>query len=147
CQKEFEACFGRRGAGPVVPYRMEDAEIALVSMGTTASTVRMAVDEARDEGVKVGALRVRMFRPFPDAVLRRWLEGCKRVGVLDRDISLGHGGVLWSETRGAAPPGSLVQGYILGLGGGDIRPKHIKSVLAELAEQVDAQEPRIVEVG
>jgi pyruvate/2-oxoacid:ferredoxin oxidoreductase alpha subunit len=147
CQDAFEQVFGRRPPDPLVPYRMEDAEVALVSMGTTASTVRRAVDSARERGVRAGAVRLRMFRPFPERGLRELLAGCERVGFLDRDISLGHGGVLWSEGRGAAPPGSLVQNYVLGLGGGDIRPEHVDTILDELCKRDTAGEPEIVEVG
>ncbi|MEI8256261.1 MAG: pyruvate ferredoxin oxidoreductase, partial [Deltaproteobacteria bacterium] len=120
-QDEFEAVFGRRLADPVVPYRMEDADVVIVSMGTTASTVRTAVDAAREKGLKVGALRVRLFRPFPDGTLRTLLARAKRVGVIDRDLCPGLGGILWGELRGTAPAGSIVQNYLAGLGGGDVR--------------------------
>ena len=146
-QDRFEEVFGRRPADAVVPYRMDDAETVLISMGTTASTVRTAVDAAREKGVKVGSLRVRMFRPFPEPELRALLAGRQRIGVLDRDISLGHGGVLWSETRGTVTRDSLVQGYILGLGGGDIRPEHIAGILDDLSRRDQAGEPEILEVG
>ncbi len=147
CRKSFEEVFGRRPADAVVPYRMEDAEIVLISMGTTAATVRKAVDRARDEGLAVGALRVRMFRPFPGRELAALLAGRERIAILDRDISLGHGGVLWSEARGFAPPNALVQNYMLGLGGGDIRPEHITQVLADLRGRRAADEPLIMEVA
>jgi pyruvate/2-oxoacid:ferredoxin oxidoreductase alpha subunit len=146
-QDEFERVFGRRPADPVVPYRMEGAKLALVSMGTTASTVRVVVDAARERGLAVGALRVRMYRPFPAESLRRALAGCERIGVLDRDISLGLGGVLWSELATVAPPGALLQNYMIGLGGGDIRPQHVEAVLADLAKRERAGKPEIVEVG
>lgn len=146
-QDAFEERFGRRPADPVVPYRMEDAEIALLSMGTTAATVRRAVDRAREQGIKVGALRIRMFRPFPEAILRRHLAPCTRVGVIDRDISLGLGGVLWSETRGTAAPNAVVQSYMAGLGGGDVRPEHILSLLEDLRSRDTAGEPAFVETG
>ena len=146
-QHTFEERFGRRPADPVVPYRMEDAEIALLSMGTTAATVRAAVDRAREQGVRVGALRVRMFRPFPETILRGHLAHCERVGVIDRDISLGHGGVLWSETRGTVPRGALVQSYMAGLGGGDVRPEHVLGLLDDLQSREVAGEPAFVETG
>ena len=123
--EEFERVFGRRPADAVVPYRTDDAEILVVSMGTTASTVRTAVDEARARGLRVGALRVRMYRPFPAESLSRMLRGARKVVVLDRDISPGLGGVLWSELRGCAAPGTQVHGVMMGLGGGDIRPEHV----------------------
>ncbi len=146
-QDAFEETFGRRPADPVVPYRMDDADVVLVSMGTTASTVRAVVDEARERGVKVGSLRVRMMRPFPEQILRPLLDGRKRVGIIDRDISLGHGGILWSEVRGTIPSDCVVQNYIIGLGGGDIRPKHIADVLEDLCSREEAGTPEIVEVG
>jgi pyruvate/2-oxoacid:ferredoxin oxidoreductase alpha subunit len=146
-QDEFQRHFGRPLADPVVPYRMEDAELALVSMGTTASTVRTAVDAARERGIAVGALRVRMFRPFPEELLRHALARSERVGVLDRDLSPGMGGVLWSEVRGAAAPGAVVQNYIVGLGGGDIRPAHVSGILDDLVERKRAERPRFVEAG
>ena len=147
CQDAFEEVFGRRPADPVEAHEMGDAEIALVSMGTTASTVRRVVDAARQRGVRVGSVRVRMFRPFPERQLRDLLRGCRRVGVLDRDISLGHGGVLWSELRGAVRDGCVVQNYILGLGGGDIRPENIAQVLEDLGERSTAEEPKLMEIA
>ncbi|GAB4138029.1 MAG: pyruvate synthase subunit PorA [Planctomycetota bacterium] len=147
CAAEFERVFGRRPAGAIDCHRMEDAEIALVSMSTTASTVRAVVDEARAEGIKLGSVRVRMFRPFPENELRETLSRCSRVGFLDRDISLGLGGILWAEGRACAPPSALVQNYILGLGGGDIRPREIRQVLSDLREREERSEPRILEVA
>jgi len=146
-QDEFERVFGRRPKDAVDCYRMDDAEIALVAMSTTASTVRTVVDAARARGAKVGGLRVRMFRPFPERELRQALRPCRRIGILDRDISLGLGGILWSEVRGVAPAGSLVQNYLVGLGGGDIRPQDIEGMLADLCARQQAEDPRIVEVA
>ncbi len=147
CQDEFERVFGRRPADRIVPYRMDDAEIALVSMGTTAATVRTAVDAARARGVKAGGLRVRMYRPFPERELKAALARCRRVAILDRDISLGHGGVLWSETRGVTPRDAVVQNYMLGLGGGDVRPRHITAVIDDILGRAEAAEPMIMEVA
>jgi pyruvate/2-oxoacid:ferredoxin oxidoreductase alpha subunit len=145
-QDEFEKVFGRRPADRVVSYRMEDAKYAVVSMGTTALTARVAVDAMRDKGVPVGAVRMRMLRPYPEKEMIAALAGCEKVAILDRDISLGHGGVLWSETRGTVPPGCVVQGTMLGLGGGDIRPVHIEEVIEDLLERTEAGEPVIKEV-
>jgi len=147
CQDEFERVFGRRPKDAVDCYRMDDAEVALVAMSTTASTVRTTVDAARERGVRVGAVRVRMFRPFPDRELRAALRRCRRVGVLDRDISLGLGGILWAEARGTAPADCIVQSYMLGLGGGDIRPQDVDGVLADLVARQRADDPEILEVA
>lgn len=147
CQDRFAAVFGRRPADPVECYRMDDAEVAFLSMATTASTVRAVVDAARGRGVKLGAVRLRMFRPFPEAALRSALAGCRRLGILDRDISLGLGGVLWAEARACAPAGCVVQNYMVGLGGGDVRPRDVDGMLQDLLARDAAGEPRLVEVG
>ncbi len=146
-QEEFERSFGRRPADPVVPYRMEDAELVLISMGTTASTVRAAVDVARSAGIKAGALRLRMFRPLPEALLRKHLAGRRRVGVVDRDSCPGLGGIVWGEVRGLGEPGAVVQSYLVGLGGGDIRPEHITRAIEDLAARGTAGEPVFMEAG
>jgi len=144
-QDEFERQFGRRPADPVVPYRMDDADLVLVSMGTTASTARLAVDAARARGIRAGSLRIRMFRPLPEAALRAALAGKKRVGVIDRNLCPGLGGIVWGETRGLADPGAVVQNYLLGLGGGDIRPVHLERILDDLAGRERAGEPEFME--
>jgi pyruvate/2-oxoacid:ferredoxin oxidoreductase alpha subunit len=146
-QREFEAVFGRKLADPLVGYRMEDAEVVMVSMGTTHSTVRAAVDAARERGIKAGGLRLRMFRPFPDQLLRDALAKAKRVGVIDRDLCPGLGGIVWGEVRGCCPPGAIVQNFIAGIGGGDVRPEHVSRMIHELTEIERAGEPRVMEVG
>ena len=146
-QDEFEAVFGRRPADPVVAYRTEDAEALVVSMGTIASTVERAVDAARARGEKLGAVRVRALRPFPGAALARLFRGVRRIAVVDRNVSLGFGGVLWGEARGEAEPGAIVQGYMIGLGGGDVRPEHVLAIAADLAARRVAGDPVLLEAG
>lgn len=146
-QDEFEAIFGRRPPAPVVGYRAEDAETLVLSMGTISATVERVVDAARARGERLGAVRVRALRPFPRADLARLLRGARKVAVLDRDVSLGFGGVLWGEVRGEAAPGAVVQGYMVGLGGGDVRPEHVEALLADLAARDAAGAPVLVEAG
>jgi pyruvate/2-oxoacid:ferredoxin oxidoreductase alpha subunit len=146
-QGEFEHAFGRRPPDPVVPYRMDDADLVLVSMGTTASTARLAVDAARARGIRAGSLRLRMFRPLPEAALRAALAGKRRVAVIDRDSSPGLGGIVWGETRGLSEPGAIVQSYLVGLGGGDIRPEHLERILDDLIARDRAGEPSFLESG
>lgn len=146
-QAAFLETFGRPLADPLVPYRLEDAELVLVSMGTTACTVRMAVDAARERGLKVGALRVRMFRPFPEEQIVGLLAGIPRVGVIDRDLSPGLGGILWGEIRGCLDRDVVLQNYMVGLGGGDIRPEHIEELLEDLAGRQRAGKPLFKEVA
>jgi pyruvate/2-oxoacid:ferredoxin oxidoreductase alpha subunit len=145
-QDEFQRHFGRRPADRVVAHQMDDAEVVLVSMGTTASTVNAVVDSARKKGLKVGALRIRMFRPFPEDLLRKWLRGRQYIAILDRDLSPGLGGILWSEIRGLTGD-AIVQNYMIGLGGGDIRPEHIERLLHDLLACEESGSPKMMEVG
>lgn len=146
-QRAFEASFGRRLADPIVPYRMDDAEIALVSMGTIASTAKSAVDAARARGIRAGALRIRMYRPLPARRFAELVADVSRLAIVDRDISPGLGGVLWSELGRAAPAGAITQGYMMGLGGGDIRPQHLEGLFDDLLARERAGDPSIVEVS
>lgn len=146
-QQEFAAAFGREMPAPVVGYRHEDAELLILSMGTMAGTVERCVDRLREQDLKVGALRIRLLRPFPAELLCELLGRAKRVAVLDRDISLGFGGVLWGECRSCATNEALVQNYILGIGGGDVRPQHIEQLVDDLRSRTTAGEPLIMEVG
>ncbi len=146
-QDAFERDFGRRPADPVVAYRAEDADALVVSMGTIASTVERTVDEARARGERLGGVRVRTFRPFPAEQLSRLFRGVRRIAVIDRDLSLGFGGVLWGEARGQAEPGAIVQGYVVGVGGGDVRPEHVAAIVADLAARDAAGAPVLVEAG
>jgi pyruvate/2-oxoacid:ferredoxin oxidoreductase alpha subunit len=146
-RRSFHEVFGRSLPDVVVPYRMDDAEVVLVSMGTMATTVRAVVDEARGRGLKVGALRIRMFRPFPVQEVTAAFAGRARIGIIDRNLSPGHGGVVWGEARALAPHGALVQNYISGIGGGDVRPFHIQRILDDLLDRKEAAAPMIMEVG
>ncbi|HEX5133167.1 MAG TPA: transketolase C-terminal domain-containing protein, partial [Candidatus Krumholzibacteria bacterium] len=146
-QDEFEREFGRRPPDMIVPYRMEDADLVIVSMGTTASTVRAAVDTARARGIKAGGLRVRMLRPLPEAALRTALGGRKRVAVIDRNVSPGLGGVVWAESRSLVDPHTIVQNYLVGLGGGDIRPEHIERIIEDVSSREAAGAPVFMEAG
>ena len=146
-QDEFESTFGRRLADVVVPYRADDADTLIVSMGTIGATAERVVDQLREQGQKVGALRVRLFRPLPSEAIRAWFAGRQRIAVIDRDVSLGFGGVLWGEVSALADPGAVVQSYLAGLGGGDVRPEHILNMLADLQPRKQAGQPAMMEAA
>ncbi len=146
-QDEFESTFGRRLADVVVPYRADDADTLIVSMGTIGATAERVVDQLREQGQKVGALRVRLFRPLPSEAIRAWFAGKQRIAVIDRDVSLGFGGVLWGEVSALADPGAVVQNYLAGLGGGDVRPEHILNMLADLQPRKQAGQPAMMEAA
>ena len=133
--REWGVQFGRR-YGAIEKYRMEGAELALVTSGTVTSTSRYVVDRLREKGEKVGLLKVKMFRPFPTAELREALAGIPHVAVLDRNISPGHSGIFAEEIRAGLydmPAGTRPQlhGYIIGLGGRDVTPATIEECIAK----------------
>ena len=129
--KEFGSLFGRDYSSLIETYRLEDAETAIVAMGSVSGTVKDAIDEMRDAGKKVGLLRIRVFRPFPGEEIARALAHVSRVAVLDKNVSLGSkGGAAAIEVRDALYGSRVpVKGYILGLGGRDIRKKDIREIV------------------
>ena len=135
--REFAKLSGR-GYGLFEAYRLEDAEIAAVMLGSTAGTAKVVVDALREEGVKAGLLELRLFRPFPAAQLVKALSGVKALAVLDRSTSPGAlGGPLFGEIRsafyesGKRPP---MVNYIYGLGGRDVGTDQVESVYRDLAK-------------
>ena len=130
--KEFGSMFGRDYSALVEGYQLDDAETAIVAMGSICGTVKDAIDEMRAAGKKVGLLKIRVFRPFPSEEIAKALSKVKRVAVLDKNISLGaRGGATAIEVRDAMYGSAIpVKGYVLGLGGRDIRKKDIKEIVA-----------------
>jgi pyruvate/2-oxoacid:ferredoxin oxidoreductase alpha subunit len=101
--QEFGAFFGRSYGGQLEEYRCEDADIVLVTSGSATGTARTVIDARREQGLKVGLVKLRMFRPFPQEKLARALRGKKAVGVLDRSICFGlNCGPIYLETRSLA---------------------------------------------
>jgi len=140
--REYAELSGRR-YDLLDPYRMNDAEIAIVVIGSTAGATRMVVDDLRAQGVKAGMIRVRLFRPFPYVEYAKALSGCKAVGVLDRAESFGaQGGPLFLEVRAAlydCDPRPKVLPFIYGLGGRDIFPANIDEAFAALRKAASAK--------
>jgi pyruvate ferredoxin oxidoreductase alpha subunit len=99
--KEFGDQFGRDYGSLIDSYRMDDADTALVAMGSICGTIKDAIDEMRAEGKKVGLLKIRVFRPFPAEEIAQALKNAKRVAVLDKNISLGAKGAMGLEVKDA----------------------------------------------
>ena len=131
----FEALTGRK-YGLFEAYRMEDAEVALVLIGSSAGTAKVAVDQLREQGVKAGLIKIRVFRPFPAQELAQALQHVKALAIMDKAESFSaNGGPLFSEVRGALydlEPRPRTVGYVYGLGGRDITPAHFHTVFARL---------------
>lgn len=143
--REFGEVFGR-SYGLVEKYHLEDAEVVLVTSATITSTARVVVDELRQEGHKIGLLKMRLFRPFPAEDVREALAGASKVAVIDRNISFGHGGIFAEEIKSALYNGAHrppIFGFIIGLGGRDVTPASIRGI-AEYAFEHDAPETEII---
>lgn len=132
--REYETLSGR-SYGPLEAYRLEDAERALVAIGSTAGTAKEVVDTLRQQGEKVGLLKLGLFRPFPARAVRQALTGAKKVAVLDRAMSLGSFPPLFAEVSAALYGGDAqLQGYVYGLGGREIYGEDLEQVFTELKE-------------
>ncbi len=136
---EFETVFGRDSGGLIKSYRTEGAETVVVALGSVIGSIKDVVDEMRDDGVAIGAVKVVSFRPFPLAQLRDALEGAERVVVLEKDLALGLGGIVASNVRmalrGLRTP---VYTVIAGLGGRPITKKALHRVFAQsCTDEVD----------
>ena len=137
--QEFKSEFGR-GYGIVEPVMVEDAEIVLVTAGSITSTTRMVVGDLRKQGHKIGLLKIRLFRPFPVEAARDALKGKKKIAVIDRNISLGSGGIFCQELRAAlihSPDHPLTYSYIAGVGGTDVTPEVIQKIAFDAISRKD----------
>lgn len=136
---EFEKISGRK-YGLYEAYRLDDADIAMVIINSSAGTGKDAVDKLREQGVKAGLLKIRLFRPFPAEEIAAALTNAKAVAIMDRAESFsGNGGPLGAEVRAAmyaAGNTATSVNYIYGLGGRDVKVDDLESVFQDLAEIV-----------
>jgi len=142
---EYGEISGRRyGNGLIDPYRLEDAEIATVCIGSTAGTTKTVVDQLRDKGIKAGLLRIRTFRPFPTQDILKALEGVKALAVMDRSHSFGaQGGPIFHEIRHIlydAPIRPHIVNYIYGLGGRDMPHALIHQIYKDLQRILETKQ-------
>ena len=138
--KDFSKRFGRE-YGLFETYRLEDADTAIVILNSAAGTTKVAIDELRKQGKKVGLLRPRLFRPFPWQEMAAALKGVKAVAVLDRVDSMNaFGGPLFNEVRSALydlDKRPKIFGRTYGLGGRDYKVKDAVAVFEELSRVVE----------
>jgi len=144
CRESFTEVFGRDPGGMIQTFATDDAELILIATGTIATTVREVVRRRRDAGEKVGLVKLKMFRPFPDAALRDACKSATRVAVLDRNYAAGTGGIFCQDTRAAFQghrDDVLVQDYLTGLCGGDVTPSVIDDIFVDLGSRSAAGDP------
>jgi len=138
--QEFGAHFGRYYGGLLEEYQCDDAEYVLIGMGTVTGTARLVVDKLRAAGIKAGLAKVRFFRPFPTEQIAGLAKRAKGFGVIDRDVSFGYAGALYTEVRGAL--GDIqekrmpVLNFIAGLSGRDITKENIELMYYKIKRAV-----------
>lgn len=135
----FKTTFGR-SYGIIEPVMLEDAEVTLVTAGSMTSTARIAVQTLREKGHRVGLLKIRLFRPFPVDALQQALRGKKKIVVIDRNCSIGSGGIFCQELRAAlihSPDHPFVYNYLAGIGGTDVTPEIIEKIALDAFRRMD----------
>lgn len=141
--EEFEALTGRK-YGFFEEYKMEDAEVVAVVLGSTAGTAKFVVDELRAEGVKAGLLKIRMFRPFPVDEVAEALKNVKAIAVFDKAESFSlNGGPVYADVASSLygkADGKIVTSYVYGLGGRDVKASDVKSVYTDLLKALETGE-------
>ena len=139
---DFAAAFGRRSGGLVQPYRLEDAETVVVALGSVLGTVEEVVDALREDGLRVGALAVSCFRPWPAGEVREALRGAKQVVVVEKAFAVGAGGIVGQNVRlalsgsglsGSGTSGPVVYDVVAGLGGRAITQTSLRRLIEDVA--------------
>lgn len=144
CRRAFLDSFDRDPGAAIQTVETDDAETILVATGTIATTAREVVRQRRADGERIGLLKIKMFRPFPEAAIRDACRSASRIGVLDRNYAAGMGGVFWQDLRAAFQgrrDDLMIQDYLTGIGGGDVTAHMIDEVLADLVRRGQAEAP------
>jgi pyruvate ferredoxin oxidoreductase alpha subunit len=148
---EFNQAFGRKYGGLVEEYRCDDAEVLLITLGSVTGTARVVVDSMREQGKAVGLLKVRYMRPFPVEEVNKCCSKVKRIGVLDRDISFGYEGTVFTNVNSAlygSGDSPQVVNFICGMGGRDIPKEDIEQMFLRLLDDSTLrQEDRVQFIG
>lgn len=137
-ESRFAEIFGRQYTGLTEGYRTDDAEYILITLGSISGLVRETVDKLRNEGKKVGLLRLRYLRPFPDEEIAAAVRNARAVAVLEKDISFGSEGTVYTNVNSALQKAGInipSSDYIGGLGGKNISAGEIEEIYSELEQQ------------
>lgn len=135
---EFGTAFGRTYGGMYEEYMCEDADYVIIALGSVAGTVRTMVRKLRSEGIKAGLIKLRSFRPFPKEYIASIAGRFKALGVIDKSVSFGFEGTVYSEVKAALYSGNSrdmkTADFICGLGGRDITGKDVREMFDILKE-------------
>lgn len=132
-EARFAEVFGRSYPGVVEEYRCDDADVVLVTLGSIAGLARAVVDEYRAKGVRAGMLRIRYLRPMPFAQIAAALDGARAIGVLEKDVSFGAEGTVFTNVNSALQQAGSVApslNFVGGLGGDDISTAQMRGIFA-----------------
>lgn len=133
--KKFGEKFGRYYNGMIENYKCEDAEVVIVTTGSITGTARVVCDQMRSENKKVGVLKLRYLRPFPEDHLRKSLSDIKAVGIIDKNISFGYEGTIFTNINSSLlslENSPVTINFIGGLGGRDITKENIRNAFESL---------------
>ena len=134
-EERFEKIFGRKYTGLVEKYKSDDADFVIITLGSVAGLVEQVIDELRAAGKKAGLLRIRYMRPFPDLEIVEALRNVKAAAVLEKDISFGAEGTVYTNVNSVLKKAGLdfpCSNYIGGLGGKDISAAEIRGIFEAL---------------
>lgn len=137
--KEYGKRFGIEHGGFIERYRCEDADMVILSMGTMGSEAKLAVNNMRKRGLKVGAARLRVFRPFPTEEIQKLAEGVQMIATIDRQISFGMEGPLLTEVKASLygkADSPLTADFVIGLGGRDVTFQDIENIAKKAFKQL-----------
>jgi len=132
--REFGELFGRNYDTMFWKDSMDDADIVIVAMGSLAMEAKVAMDLLRENGLKVGVLGLRVFRPFPKDALAKALEKARLIVVFDKNISYGSEGATCSEIKSAlygSGVNAAIRNFIVGLGGRDIKARELADAVRQ----------------
>ena len=131
--KQYEEITGRGYGGLATGYKTEDAEIIIITLGSITGLVRDVVDSLRSEGQKVGVVKIRFMRPFPEKEIQELCKNASKIGVLEKDISFGYHGTVYTNVADALKTtGIELVNYIAGLGGKNVSFQDVKNIFDEL---------------
>lgn len=136
-EEDFKEVFGRGYSGLIDPYKCDDADVILVTLGSVTGLCRDVADSLREEGVKAGVLRIRYLRPFPDREIASAMKGCGSAVVLEKDVSFGYSGAVFTEVCSALFASGVsmpVCCRIGGLGGADISADDVRKAFSDAVE-------------
>jgi pyruvate ferredoxin oxidoreductase alpha subunit len=134
---ELSSITGRDHGGLIETYRTEDAEVVLTAMGSVAGTVKEAVDELRDQGKKVGLVKIRFYRPFPHEDIQEAVRNARVVAVMDANVSIGSEGAVGLDLKAklcGKEKAPLVVDFIAGVGGREINKEAVGRIVRKAEE-------------